>query len=398
MNSNENNSVLRLFETKPCLKVCAPMVRYSKLQFRQLVRLYDCDLAFTPMLLADSFILSSKARNNEFTTSKNDSPLVVQFASNNVSDFVGASVLVSPYCNGVDLNCGCPQRWAKKLGLGCELMNNPEIICSMIKECKSAINNQNFTISVKTRILYDIRKTVDLCQKLDKAGASFLTIHGRYPDVSSGPVNTDAIKLICENVSCPVIANGGVETLDDYNNLSKLTKCNGVMAANGLLSNPTLFTGETYDFRAAQVVVEHWILLCYYNVLMKSRRYILNNVFDLGKPDNITFQCFHHHLVFMLGRILNRKQKQVFNNLKSFSDVLHFIWENNLFRNPPFIIRCCSLIDNDIIEMPLDYDTNNIYVKASSAASHQSEKLDGESRDVTNGKYFNDFTLNELFV
>ncbi|XP_065167011.1 tRNA-dihydrouridine(20a/20b) synthase [NAD(P)+]-like isoform X3 [Atheta coriaria] len=96
MNSNENNSVLRLFETKPCLKVCAPMVRYSKLQFRQLVRLYDCDLAFTPMLLADSFILSSKARNNEFTTSKNDSPLVVQFASNNVSDFVGASVLVSP--------------------------------------------------------------------------------------------------------------------------------------------------------------------------------------------------------------------------------------------------------------------------------------------------------------
>lgn len=69
------------------------------------------------MLLADSFILSSKARNNEFTTSKSikhyilinqsqiiskicklsdDTPLVVQFASNNVSDFVGASVLVSP--------------------------------------------------------------------------------------------------------------------------------------------------------------------------------------------------------------------------------------------------------------------------------------------------------------
>lgn len=40
----------------------------SRLQFRSLVRKYNCDLCFTPMILADSFCLSDKARQNEFTT------------------------------------------------------------------------------------------------------------------------------------------------------------------------------------------------------------------------------------------------------------------------------------------------------------------------------------------
>ncbi|XP_026689075.1 tRNA-dihydrouridine(20a/20b) synthase [NAD(P)+]-like, partial [Diaphorina citri] len=82
---------------------------------------HNVDLCFTPMIIADSFIKSSKARNNEFSTSPEDTPLVVQFASNNHEDFVRATQYVAPHCNGVDLNCGCPQRWAIKEGYGCAL-------------------------------------------------------------------------------------------------------------------------------------------------------------------------------------------------------------------------------------------------------------------------------------
>ena len=41
-----------------------------RLPFRMLVRKYDCDIAFTPMIIADSFVKSLKARDNEFTTCK----------------------------------------------------------------------------------------------------------------------------------------------------------------------------------------------------------------------------------------------------------------------------------------------------------------------------------------
>ena len=39
-----------------------------------------------------------------------DHPLLVQFAAKRPEDFAAAAELVSPYAEGVDLNCGCPQR------------------------------------------------------------------------------------------------------------------------------------------------------------------------------------------------------------------------------------------------------------------------------------------------
>ena len=48
------------------------------------------------MILADSFLQSSKARLNEFTTNEYDRPLIVQFAAKNVEDFLGASQMIAP--------------------------------------------------------------------------------------------------------------------------------------------------------------------------------------------------------------------------------------------------------------------------------------------------------------
>ena len=71
-----------LFDSDAPVKICAPMVRYSKLAFRNLVRLYGCDLTFSPMIMADSFFISQKARHNELTTNGQDTPIIVQFAAN----------------------------------------------------------------------------------------------------------------------------------------------------------------------------------------------------------------------------------------------------------------------------------------------------------------------------
>lgn len=51
-------------------------------------------------------------RNAEFSTSSTDRPLIVQFASHDPEEFALAAEMVSPLSDGVDLNCGCPQRWA----------------------------------------------------------------------------------------------------------------------------------------------------------------------------------------------------------------------------------------------------------------------------------------------
>lgn len=76
--------------------VAAPMVRYSKLPFRDLVRHYGADIVYTPMILADPFRLSQHARASEFTSNDQDHPVVAQFAASNATSFSQAAELIYP--------------------------------------------------------------------------------------------------------------------------------------------------------------------------------------------------------------------------------------------------------------------------------------------------------------
>ncbi|XP_014213929.1 tRNA-dihydrouridine(20a/20b) synthase [NAD(P)+]-like [Copidosoma floridanum] len=296
-----SRDILDMLTEPQMTKVCAPMVRYSKLPFRTLMRKYDCDLCFTPMILADAFVQSSKARDSEFSTSKDDRPLVVQFAANEVDDYVGAAELIAPYADGVDLNCGCPQRWAMKDGYGADLLTKPQLVKDMVYQVRNRIP-QPFTVSVKIRLLKDLQKTIDLCRIVEKTGVSFVTVHARTPDMRNEPIDLESLKLVRSSVQLPVIANGNVRSLKDAVNLYKDSKCNGVMVASALLANPALFSGSA---STPVECVQDW----------------LDITSSMGTP----FMCMHHHLVFMLDKVLTKQEKQVFNVLKTRSDVYGFL-------------------------------------------------------------------------
>ncbi|KAK3579343.1 hypothetical protein CHS0354_029635 [Potamilus streckersoni] len=295
---------LDLFEEK-FVKMCAPMVRYSKMPFRMLVRKYDCDLAFTPMIIANSFIQSLKARDSEFTTCREDRPLIVQFAANNSKDFADAAEIVTPYSDGVDLNCGCPQRWAMTDGYGACLIKKPELIKDMVQQVKSRVCRENFTVSIKIRIHDDLRDTVNMCQMVEKAGVSWIAVHGRTKEQRSQPVNWEAIKLVKENVRVPVIANGDLMSIQDVFDMQNKTGVAGVMAARGMLQNPAMYAG--HDETPLECVSD-WLSLS-----MSS-----------GTP----FQLFHHHLMYMLEKVMSKAERRIFNTLSSTAAVLDYLQEN----------------------------------------------------------------------
>ena len=238
-----------LFDSDAPVKICAPMVRYSKLAFRNLVRLYGCDLTFSPMIMADSFFMSQKARDNELTTNTQDTPMIVQFAANKAHYFAGSAELVAGSCSGVDLNCGCPQRWAQKEGIGACLINNPEFVCDVVKQTRARVTDPKFSVSVKIRIHDDVSRTVDLCRQMERAGASFITVHGRTREQRGHPVNLGAIRDIKQSVGVPVVANGDIRSLGDMEDTVTATGCDGVMAARGMLENPAMYAGELWSDR-----------------------------------------------------------------------------------------------------------------------------------------------------
>ncbi len=207
--------------------------------------------------MAGSFVKSQRYRDIEMLTTErvideegrvsaglHDWPLVVQFASSNVHDFAQAAALVSRDCSAVDINCGCPQKWAVKEGIGCALMKTPQFVHELVRTTR---NQAGVAVAVKCRILDDERSTADWVQQVAAAGPVYMTIHCRTPaQRSSHPAHWQsaaAIKSMLPNT--PVVLNGDVFTLQDAQRAHAETDCDGVMAARGLMENPALFQGAS---------------------------------------------------------------------------------------------------------------------------------------------------------
>ncbi|GAA5935523.1 hypothetical protein JCM1841_003702 [Sporobolomyces salmonicolor] len=340
--------VLREFEN---INACAPMVRYGKLPFRMLASEYETHLVWTPMMLAAEFSRSQIARDSDFSTNafergtffleeKHFNPaavqewdaapeprgvhstatrqrrrrkvrgrLIIQFAANDPVHLADAAELARPFVDGIDLNCGCPQRWAFQEGIGCALLRKPETVRDLVRATKQRLG-WDFPVSVKIRVDDDLSITNELVSTIIAAGADILTVHGRTRHQSSSgfPVNLDAIAFAasCAKGAVPVVANGDVFSKEDAEETRRRTGVQGVMAARGLLANPALFAG--YDKTPFSAI----------------RRFI-----TLSTSHGLLFPLFHRHMAYMLeSRFANRKDRVYFNSLASYAGVLDWCEEN----------------------------------------------------------------------
>lgn len=122
-------------------------------------------------MLAHEFIRSGIARDSDFTTHALEQEptsdgrqhaLIAQFASSDPTEFARAAEMIAPFCSGIDLNCGCPQSWAMKEGIGCSLMGHPELVGSIISAAKARVGSSK-SVSCKIRIHKDLRFAIRRC-------------------------------------------------------------------------------------------------------------------------------------------------------------------------------------------------------------------------------------------
>jgi tRNA-dihydrouridine synthase 4 len=110
------------------------------------------------MILSDVFRNSELSRNAELTMHESDHPVIVQFAASNAKDAMDAALMTAPYCNGIDINCGCPQPWAIHEGIGSALLKKPELVGDIVRGIKTVTsgirmsNGSPFPCSIKIRI------------------------------------------------------------------------------------------------------------------------------------------------------------------------------------------------------------------------------------------------------
>jgi tRNA-dihydrouridine synthase len=221
---------------------CAPMIGQSELAWRMFVREQGgAHIAYTQMMVSSLFIENKEYQEELFLTCERDKPLAVQFAANDPKVLVKAAKQVEPYCDAVDINFGCPQPIGRRNYYGAWLMEDWNLIDTLIKTLKE---NLKIPVWCKIRIFEDVETTVNYAKMIEQAGCSLLTVHGRLRQCSMNnePANLDRIRAIKEALYIPVVANGGITSLEEANHCLEFTTCDGVMAASAILKNPFLFS------------------------------------------------------------------------------------------------------------------------------------------------------------
>lgn len=164
--------------------VLAPMVDQSDLPFRMLCRDYGVNLCFTPMVHAKLFMnnLDYRRKFSLQNTPASDRPLIAQICGSDVETVVATAKLLEPYCDGIDLNCGCPQGIAKRGRYGAFLLEQTQLLLPVVKALLAAVR---VPVSVKVRLLSSVHGEDKVEEEEEEDAAAAVAAAAASPETES---------------------------------------------------------------------------------------------------------------------------------------------------------------------------------------------------------------------
>jgi tRNA-dihydrouridine synthase C len=146
---------------------------------------------------------------------------------------------LSPY--GIDLNFGCPAKVVNQHGGGAMLLADPTQLNRIVSAVRAAVP-ATISVTAKMRLgVSDTSLALDCAVALAEGGAASLVVHARTRDHGyRPPAHWEWIARIDAAVDVPVIANGEVWTVADWQRCRAVSGCADVMLGRGAVSDPFL--------------------------------------------------------------------------------------------------------------------------------------------------------------
>ncbi len=219
----------------------APLAGYTNYAFRKICKGYGAGLCYTEMVSAKGLKYGSENTEELLYTDTTEGVTAAQI-------FGSDPEIMRMACEHeklqsfpiVDINMGCPVPKIYKNGEGSALLENPILAEKIVRECVKS--GKLITVKIRIGLRSDKLITEEFAKRMEGAGASLLTVHGRTKDkMYAGEVHYKEIASAKNAVQIPVIANGGVFSKQDAEKLLSETGADGVMVARAALFDPQIF-------------------------------------------------------------------------------------------------------------------------------------------------------------
>lgn len=223
----------------------APLAGYTCYPFRMLAYELGAGLCFTEMSSANALKYSDRATRRLLFTTEEEPVKAVQLLGGDpaVMTQMACSELLKDF-DIIDINMGCPVPNVFKSGEGSALMADQKRAAAIIRGCRKS--GKPVTVKCRTGIQKDHMFAAEFARMCEDAGADMITVHGRSRSMMyDGECCYEEIAQAKAAVSIPVIANGGIFSAKDAEEMMERTGADGVMIARYALENPFIFSELT---------------------------------------------------------------------------------------------------------------------------------------------------------
>lgn len=169
-------------------------------------------------------------------------PVAVQLLGSDPDCMAGnAARLAALAPPAIDLNFGCPAPCVNRHRGGAALLGEPALLHRIVGAVRAAVPAA-IPVSAKMRLgIADTALAIDCAQALADGGAASLVVHARTRDQGyKPPAHWAWVAAIRDAVRVPVIANGEVWTVEDWQRCRAVSGCDDVMLGRGAVSDPYL--------------------------------------------------------------------------------------------------------------------------------------------------------------
>jgi tRNA-dihydrouridine synthase B len=244
-----------LARAEPVLAL-APMQDITDLPFWRLLAKYGGpDVYYTEYFRVHAESRLQRDILRSITENPTGKPAIAQMIGNDVEALVRTASELQKYpVAGVDLNLGCPAPIVYRKCAGGGLLREPDRVDAILRALRNAVGVK---FTVKTRLGFDSMDLFDRFLAIfQKCSPDLLTVHGRTVKEMYGPVvHYQHIARAVQIVTCPVLANGNVDSPQTAEFVLKTTGAAGLMIGRGAIRNPWIFDQIRRHVRGLPVFV-----------------------------------------------------------------------------------------------------------------------------------------------
>lgn len=301
--------------------VLAPMAGVTDLPFRRLCRKMGAGLVVSEMVAADPNTWSTRKSRLRVQFGDEPAPRSVQIAGYDPQMMAEAALFnVQLGAEIIDINMGCPAKKVCKRAAGSALLQNPELVESILTAVVSAVDVP-VTLKIRTGWDRQNRNAETIARIAEDSGVAALAVHGRTKACRFvGEVEYDTIAKVVDAVSIPVLANGDITDPQGAVSVLKHTGAAAVMIGRAAQGNPWIFNQINHYLKYDQPLAPPSMEEC--SQVMSEHLLALHEFY--GETGGVRIS--RKHIGWYINPLPGGKEfTRVFNTLETTEQQRHFL-------------------------------------------------------------------------